>query len=284
MKICKGGFLLVERYLDDLLKWSLQLYNTSNNKKVRQLIEEINVLKANENVDFKKLEKLDKLAKNIYLDTQSNYYRGNVSLGEHILPPLPYSYNSLEPYIDERIMRLHYEKHHKGYVDGLNKAEKEIQKAREYNNYDLIKHWERELAFNGSGHYLHTLFWYVMSPKGGGKPKGQLLQRIERDFGSFQTFKQQFSAVAKQVEGVGWAILVWSPRSHRLEILQAEKHQNLTQWGTIPLLVIDVWEHAYYLQYENKREQYINQWWNVVNWDYVSKRFKEAKKLTWKQY
>lgn len=207
-----------------------------------------------------------------------------VPIGRHQLPPLPYAYNALEPYIDEETMRLHHDKHHKSYVDGLNKAELEMQKARQTGNFDLIKHWEREAAFNGAGHYLHTIFWSVMSPNGGGKPQGSLLTAINQSFGSFDKFKQHFSEAANKVEGGGWAILVWSPRSGRLEILQAEKHQNLSQWDVIPLLVLDVWEHAYYLKYKNDRKKYIDNWWNVVNWPEVSKRFNEAQKVRWTPY
>lgn len=207
-----------------------------------------------------------------------------VPIGGHTLPSLPYNYNALEPYIDEKTMRIHHDIHHKSYVDGLNAAEKKMAESRQTGNYDLIKHWKRELAFNGAGHYLHTIFWNVMSPHGGGQPKGELAQQIERDFGSFAAFKQQFSAAAEKVEGSGWAILVWSPRSGRLEILQAEKHQNLSQWDVIPLLALDVWEHAYYLKYQNKRPDYVKAWWNIVNWPYVSERFHAAHTLKWQPY
>lgn len=207
-----------------------------------------------------------------------------VPIGEHTLPPLPYPYNALEPYIDEQTMRLHHDIHHKSYVDGLNKAEKEMKKARDTGDYSLIKHWEREAAFNGSGHYLHTIFWNNMKPRGGGKPTGVLAREIDRSFGSFEKFQDHFSNAAEKVEGGGWAMLVWSPRSHRLEILQAEKHQNLTQQDIVPLLVLDVWEHAYYLKYQNRRKDYINAWWNVINWPNVAHRFQEAQKLRWKPY
>ena len=209
--------------------------------------------------------------------------RQSVPIGGHTLPPLPYDYDALEPSINERIMRLHHDIHHQSYVDGLNKAELELQKARKNSNFDLIKHWERELAFNGAGHYLHTLFWEIMSPDGG-KPEGSILKEIERSFGSFDQFKQQFTNAANKVEGSGWGILVWSPVSRRLEILQAEKHQNLSQWDVIPLLALDVWEHAYYLQYENKRKDYIDQWWKVVNWNEVNRRFEKARTVIWKPF
>lgn len=207
-----------------------------------------------------------------------------VPIGGHQLPPLPYAYNALEPWIDERTMRIHHDKHHQSYVDGLNKAEKKLAEARQSGNFDLVKHWERELAFNGAGHYLHTLFWNVMMPKGGGKPDGELLAEIKRSFGSYEAFKKQYTEAAKNVEGGGWAILVWSPRSHRLEILTAEKHQNLSQWDVVPLLPLDVWEHAYYLKHQNDRAAYINDWWNLVNWPYVAGRFDEARKLEWIPY
>ncbi|KAB2338372.1 superoxide dismutase [Cytobacillus depressus] len=207
-----------------------------------------------------------------------------VAAGGHVLPPLPYSYNALEPYISEEIMKLHHDKHHKSYVDGLNKAEKMLQDARKSGDYSLVKHWSRELAFHGSGHYLHSIFWNNMKPNGGGAPSGSLIKDIEKYFGSFDAFKKHFSEAAKQVEGVGWAILVWSPRSRHLEILQTERHMLLTQWDTIPLLVLDVWEHAYYLQYKNNRGDYVNNWWNVVNWRNVEERFQNASKLKWKPY
>lgn len=207
-----------------------------------------------------------------------------VPAGQHKLPPLPYPYDALEPYISKEIMMLHHDKHHQSYVDGLNKAELKMKEARDTNDFAILKHWEREAAFHGSGHYLHTMFWEIMDPKGGGEPKGPLANQIKKDFGSFRSFKKQFTEAAKQVTGVGWAILVWAPRPRRLEILQTELHMLLTQWDTIPLLAIDVWEHAYYLQYKNERNRYIDNWWNVVNWPAVEKRFAEASQLKWKPF
>ena len=204
-----------------------------------------------------------------------------VAPGGHKLPDLPYAYNALEPYISEEIMKLHHDKHHRSYVEGLNKAELNLKKARDNNDFSLIKHWSRELAFHGSGHYLHTIFWKNMIPKGGGSPQGHLKQEIDNYFGSFDKFKKQFSEAAKQVEGVGWAILVWSPRARHLEILQSERHMLLTQWDTIPLLVLDVWEHAYYLQYKNNRASYVDNWWNLVNWNDVELRFDKASEIKW---
>lgn len=196
---------------------------------------------------------------------------------KHELPPLTYDYNALEPHIDEQTMRLHHDIHHKGYVAGLNKAEEKLAEAREKGDFALVKHWEREAAFHGSGHYLHQIFWTNMGPNAGGEATGAIADQINKDFGSFEAFKGQFSSASAQVEGSGWGLLVWSPAAGKLEILQAEKHQNLTQWGVVPLLVLDVWEHAYYLKYQNKRPAYIEAWWNVVNWDDVNKRFEAAR-------
>ncbi len=207
-----------------------------------------------------------------------------VPIGGHVVPPLPYRYNALEPYIDEQTMRLHHDKLHRNYVEGLNKAEKEMLKARESGDYSLIRHWEREAAFNGAGHYLHTIFWYNMKPQGGGPATGEVAGEINKSFGSFDKFKEHFSAAAEKVEGPGWAILVWSPRSGRMEILQAEKHQNLSQQDIIPLLVLDVWEHSYLLKYKEDRKAYIKAWWNVVNWQDVNERFRQARTIHWQPF
>lgn len=196
----------------------------------------------------------------------------------YVLPQLPYSYDSLEPYYDEQTVRLHHDIHHKGYVDGLNNAETKIAEAREKGDFALIKHWVRELAFHGSGHILHTMFWENMKPSGGGPASGPIADAINKEFGDFDKFKKQFSAAAAAVEGSGWAILCWNPYFSKLEILQAEKHQDLTQWGVVPLLLVDVWEHAYYLKYQNKRAAFIDAWWNLVNWDDVNRRWDKIAK------
>ncbi len=198
-------------------------------------------------------------------------------MAQYELPLLPYPYNALEPHIDEQTMHLHHDIHHKGYVDGLNNAVAKMADAREKGDFALIKHWEREAAFHGSGHFLHSLFWMNMAPAAGGEPTGPLAAQIQKDFGSFEAFKKQFSAAGTAVEGSGWALLVWQPQGQKLEILTAEKHQNLTQWGVVPLLVLDVWEHAYYLKYQNKRAAYVEAWWNVVNWQDVAARLQHAR-------
>lgn len=195
----------------------------------------------------------------------------------HTLPALPYEYNALEPHYDEQTVRIHHDMHHKAYVDGLNNAEAKLEEARKSGDYSLIKHYERELAFHGSGHILHTLFWENLTPNQE-KPTGAVMDQISQDFVSFDSFKKEFSAAAVAVEGSGWAILCWNPLFKKLVILQAEKHQNLTQWGVIPLLILDVWEHAYYLKYQNKRAAFVEAWWNIVNWKVVEERYTKAVK------
>lgn len=194
------------------------------------------------------------------------------------LPPLPYPYEALEPHIDAQTMHLHHDIHHLGYVNGLNKALTGLAEARKTGDFAQVKHWEREAAFHGSGHFLHSVFWTNMGPGKGGEPTGALAEQIRKDFGSFDAFKKHFTAAAAAVEGSGWTMLCWEPTAKELAILMAEKHQNLTQWGVTPLLVLDVWEHAYYLKYQNRRPEYINAWWNVVNWDDVAARLAAAKR------
>ncbi|MCD4686292.1 MAG: superoxide dismutase [Anaerolineae bacterium] len=199
---------------------------------------------------------------------------------QYELPPLPYAYDALEPYIDEQTMRLHHDKHHLGYVNGLNAALEKLAAARASGDYAAVKALSRAAAFHGSGHFLHSVFWPNMAPAGnggGGEPDGELAAQIVKDFGSFANFKAQFAAASKAVEGSGWGLLVWEPNGGQLEVLQAEKHQNLTQWGVVPLLVIDVWEHAYYLKYQNARGAYVDAFWNIVNWADVAERFKAAR-------
>ncbi len=196
------------------------------------------------------------------------------------LPPLPYDYDALEPYIDEQTMRLHHDKHHLGYVNGLNAALEKLEAARGSGDFSAVQSLSLAAAFHGSGHLLHSIFWPNMAPAGnggGGEPTGELAAQINKDFGSFANFKAHFAAAAKAVEGSGWGLLVWEPNAGQLVVLQAEKHQNLTQWGVIPLLVLDVWEHAYYLKYQNNRGAYVDSWWNIVNWSDVAERFKAAR-------
>jgi superoxide dismutase, Fe-Mn family len=200
-------------------------------------------------------------------------------LTQHELPKLPFAYDALEPFIDAQTMELHHSKHHAAYVKGLNEAEAELAKARAANDFALIQHWSRKAAFNGGGHALHTLFWRTLAPnKKGGlpEPAGSLSKKLEEDFGSVAAFRAQFTAAASQVEGGGWAILHWRRADKRLIVLQAENQQKLSVWDTVPLLALDVWEHAYYLKYQNKRADYVAAWWNVVNWEAVAEIFSKA--------
>jgi len=185
---------------------------------------------------------------------------------------LPYAYDALEPFYDEATVKLHHEVH-KAYVDALNYIEGYIEKNKFKGDNSSIEHLQLESDFCGSEHPLHSLFWQNMRPGGGGSAQGILAERITKDFRSFENFKKQFTAAAVTVEGYGWTLLVWSPYYEELEILQAEKHQNLTQWRVIPLLSVDVWEHAYYPKYQDKRACWLEAWWNLVNWDDVLKRF-----------
>lgn len=200
-----------------------------------------------------------------------------VQPGGHKLTPLPYEYNALEPVLSAETLRLHHDILQKKYVDGLNNAELKLVDARKNNDFDLIKYWENELAFNGSGDILHSIYWTVMRPVGtGGEPGTETKSQIINYFGNFVAFREQFSSAANKIEGSSWAILTWQPTWHRLEILQAEKHQNQTQWSGIPVLVLDVWEHAYYLDYKTKRDEYVEKWWQIVNWNQVESRLKLA--------
>jgi Fe-Mn family superoxide dismutase len=193
--------------------------------------------------------------------------------GGHTLPPLRYAYTALEPVIDAETLQIHHNKHHKKYVDELNKAELALAAARHAADYSHIKCLEEAIAFNGSGHILHSVYWTIMTaPDTGGRPGMNTQSFIDWYFGNFDAFKAQFSAATKAVEGSGWGILAYNPAFGHLEILQAEKHQNLTQWGAIPILVCDVWEHAYYLKYQNVRDSYVDAWWRLVNWSEVERR------------
>jgi Fe-Mn family superoxide dismutase len=193
--------------------------------------------------------------------------------GKYILPPLPYPPDALEPHIDRQTMELHHGKHHAGYVTGLNTALDALAEIRPgKRNMSEVKHWSRELAFHGSGHFLHVIFWNGMGPRGGGapgSPGGKLAEHIAHDFGSFKEFSDSFKGAANAVEGSGWGILALEPIAQKLIVMQAEKHQNQTAWGVVPLLAIDVWEHAYYLRYQNRRREYVEAFMNVVNWKAV---------------
>ena len=188
---------------------------------------------------------------------------------------LPYPLNALEPYYTKEMLDLHYNVLYKGYIDNTNKTEEQLAKARETNDFSNIKCLEKNLSFFGSGAILHELFFENRGPAIPTSPSMELMEQIIKDFGSFEKFKEQFTAASTQVEASGWCLLVWVQNWNKLEILQCEKHQDLTLWGCKPLLVLDMWEHSYYLQYKTKRPEYINAFWNILNWNVVNKRFLE---------
>jgi Fe-Mn family superoxide dismutase len=189
------------------------------------------------------------------------------------LPPLPYAYDALAPTLDERIVRTHHDKHHAGYVKGLNAALATLAKARAAGDLADVRAVSRDLAFNGSGHILHTLYWQSLRPGAATQPEGVLRTALERDFGSVEKFMAQFAAAAKAVAGSGWAVLAYEPVGKRLLCLEAENHEKLTLWGVAPLMACDVWEHAYYLQYANDRGAYVDAVCKIIDWPGTAQRF-----------
>ena len=197
----------------------------------------------------------------------------------YTLPPLPYAYDALEPYIDARTMEIHHNKHHQAYIDNLNAALAKHPQIAEIPLYDLLSNLDQvphdirtAVQNNGGGHYNHTFFWPIMSPNGGGEPKGRLADEINKNFGSFETFKERFNTAAKSVFGSGWAWLGIDKTGQLVIISMPNQNAPLMQ-GLKPILGLDVWEHAYYLKYQNKRPDYITAWWSVVNWDQVEEHY-----------
>jgi superoxide dismutase, Fe-Mn family len=195
----------------------------------------------------------------------------------YTLPALGYDYDALEPHIDEATMRLHHDIHHNSYVVGLNTTLEKMAAARESGNFAGMDALSKDLAFHGSGHQLHSIFWTNMGPNAGGPATGDIAAQVDKDFGSFDAFKAHYIAAANQVKGSGWAILGWHAEFGKLMIIQAQLHNDMTVHGITPLLVCDVWEHAYYLKYQNKRPAYTEAFFNVINWDDVNARFNAAK-------
>jgi len=196
-----------------------------------------------------------------------------VPIGAHTLPPLLYPYHALEPVIDEETLRIHHDKLHKGIVEALNKTELKLAEVRKQGNYEYIEYYEKQLAFLGSGHILHSIYWMNMTyPGAGGTPSEYLIRFINLSFGSLTAFKDQFLAATKNVEASGFGILGYNPAFKRLEILQCGNFQNLTQWGIIPILVCDVWEHSFFIKYHENLSGYVDAWWNLINWQDVKER------------
>ena len=199
--------------------------------------------------------------------------------------PLPYNKNFLEPYMDEETVGLHHTFHHGGAVKGANKDLQMIRKALDENlpagqtgNIETVDYWTKKLSYHFSSHVLHTIFWTNLTNKKN-DPGGDLMKRIEKDFGSYEKLKTYLAKTSKDVDGNGWGILGYQPYSDKLTVLQCENHEKLTQWGVIPVLVIDVWEHAYYLKYKNKRNDFVDTMLQIINWDNVAARFETAKKM-----
>jgi Fe-Mn family superoxide dismutase len=192
---------------------------------------------------------------------------------EYTLPDLPYDYGALAPHISGEIMELHHDKHHRAYVNGANRALADLTEARGKGDYARIAALEHALAFNVSGHVLHSLFWQNLTPKGGDRPNGALAEQIQDDFSSFDAFKAQMTRAAATITGSGWAALVWDPASARLIVVQIHDHQSEVAQGSVPLMVLDAWEHAYYLQYRNEKTKYFDAVWNLWNWEDVSQRY-----------
>ncbi|HZH04643.1 MAG TPA: superoxide dismutase [Myxococcaceae bacterium] len=199
-------------------------------------------------------------------------------MAQYTLPELPYDYAALEPHISAKVMQLHHDKHHKAYVDGANATQEKLATAREKGDFAAIGALERVLAFHVSGHVLHTLFWNNLSPKGGGEPQGELAEAIKRDFGSFQALKGQLNAAVKETMGSGWGALVYEPLAQRLNTVLIHDHQSDFTVGSLPIMVLDAWEHAYYAQYHNEKAKFFDAVWNVWNWDDISKRYAAARK------
>ena len=195
----------------------------------------------------------------------------------YTLPDLPYDYAALEPHISGKIMELHHDKHHAAYVAGANAALEALAAAREAGDLTAINLWEKNLAFNLGGHTNHSIFWKNLSPNGGGQPEGELAEAIKDSFGSFEKFQTQFTATALGIQGSGWAVLAYDSISGGLVIFQLFDQQANVPAGAIPLFMLDMWEHAFYLDYLNVKADYVKAVWNIANWENVAERLEAAK-------
>lgn len=198
----------------------------------------------------------------------------------YVLPKLPYGYKGLEPHMSEQQLTIHHQKHHQAYVNGANKLLERLDKTRKEGTDVDMKATLKELSWNAGGHLLHSLFWNNLAPtgKGGGKPTGALADRIEKEFGGFERFKKEFTQAAVGVEGSGWGALTLCRQTHRPLIMQVEKHNTNIYPAFKILMVLDVFEHAYYIDYKNDRAKFVEAFWNLVNWNEVNKRLEEAPK------
>ncbi|WP_062521959.1 superoxide dismutase [Demequina silvatica] len=198
----------------------------------------------------------------------------------YTLPDLPYDYAALAPHISPRVMELHHSKHHQAYVNGANTALEQLAAAREAGDFTSVNKLEKDLAFNLGGHVNHSVFWNNLSPEGGDRPVGELAAALDDAFGSFDAFRAHFTATALGVQGSGWAVLAWDGLGAKPVIFQLFDQQGNAPLGVTPLLQLDVWEHAYYLDYANVRADYVEAFWNIANWADVSQRFDQALRNT----
>lgn len=201
-------------------------------------------------------------------------------MADYTLPDLPYDYAALEPHISGRIMELHHDKHHATYVAGANTALEKLAAARESGDFGAVAGLEKNLAFNLGGHVNHSVFWQNLSPDGGDKPTGELAAAIDEHFGSFDKFQAHFTANALAIQGSGWSILAWDSIGQKLIIVQLYDQQANLALGLVPLVVLDMWEHAFYLDYVNVKADYVKAWWNIVSWADAAARFDRARSQT----
>jgi Fe-Mn family superoxide dismutase len=194
------------------------------------------------------------------------------------LPELPYGYDALEPHVSRELLELHHDAHHAAYVKGANDTLDKLEEARRDRDFAHLGQLEKSLAFNVAGHVLHSLLWKNIAPDGGGSPAGELEDALTRDFGGFTGFKEQLTAAAASVQGSGWGALSWEPLAGRLLVEQVYDHQGNTGNATVPILVVDMWEHAYYLQFRNKKSAWLETFWQLVNWTDVSERLTKVRK------
>jgi superoxide dismutase, Fe-Mn family len=201
-------------------------------------------------------------------------------VSEYTLPDLPYDYAALEPHISGRVMELHHDKHHSAYVAGANTALEQLAEARDRGAFGTVNLLEKNYAFNLGGHVNHTVFWQNLSPDGGGEPDGELGAAIDEFFGSFDAFRGQFAATAVGIQGSGWAILAWDSIGQKLVVVQLYDHQGNLPLGIVPIVLLDMWEHSFYLDYVNVKADYVKAWWNIVNWADAAERFANARART----
>jgi Fe-Mn family superoxide dismutase len=197
----------------------------------------------------------------------------------YTLPELPYDYAALEPHYSAQLLELHHKKHHAAYVTGANTALEKLAEARAKEDFAAINQLAKSFAFNLSGHVLHSLFWKNLSPKGGGQPEGELGAAIQEYLGSFAGMKEQLTEAATNIQGSGWGALAWEPLGKQLVVEQVYDHQGNIGNGTVPLLVLDMWEHAYYLQYKNVKADWVKAYWKLVNWEDVARRLRAVRSL-----